>query len=232
MTDETKDPLFARLLDAARDYNRPPLEVPRERMWAEIRAARERARAEQGRSRHRWLRIAGSIAAVLVFGIVIGRLYERMLHRTSSVALQPPAALDSGAKPGSEGATDTNTESSGDNMAYRLAVLHHFAGTEAMLTAFRTSARNGQVDEQMSAWARNLLRQTRLLAASPAATQDPTMKRLLNDLELVLVQIANYTTNGTHDAQEFELIEHSIERRGVITKLRTTIPAGLRPAGT
>jgi len=115
--------------------------------------------------------------------------------------------------------------------AYRLAVVEHLAGTEAMLTSFRAAAKRGQVDAQITAWARNLLTTTRLLEAS-AAQEDPTMKRLLDDLELVLVQIAQYTSAGPHRAEELELIEHSIERRGVIGKLHTTIPARLGPAGT
>jgi hypothetical protein len=117
------------------------------------------------------------------------------------------------------------------NLSYQLAVVEHLAGTEAMLTSFRAAAKRGEVDAQMTAWARNLLTTTRLLQSS-AAQQDPTMKRLLDDLELVLVQIAQYTSAGTHRAEELELIEHSIERRGVIGKLHTTIPARLGPAGT
>ena len=58
------------------------------------------------------------------------------------------------------------------------------------------------------------------------------MKRLLDDLELVLVQIAQYTSTGAHRAEELELIEHSIERRGVIGQLHTNIPARLTRAGT
>jgi hypothetical protein len=115
--------------------------------------------------------------------------------------------------------------------AYRLAVVEHLAGTEAMLTSFRAAAKRGEVDAQITTWARNLLTTTRLLEAS-AAQEDPTMKRLLDDLELVLVQIAQYTSAGPHRAEELELIEHSIERRGVIGKLHTTIPARLGPAGT
>jgi hypothetical protein len=117
------------------------------------------------------------------------------------------------------------------NLAYRLAVVQHLAGTEALLTSFRAEAKNGEVDAQVTAWARNLLTTTRLLQAS-AAQQDPTMKRLLDDLELVLVQIAQYTSAGPHRAEELELIEHSIERRGVIGKLHTTIPARFVPAGS
>jgi hypothetical protein len=120
---------------------------------------------------------------------------------------------------------------SSSSMAYRLAVVEHLAGTEAMLTSFRAAAKRGDVDAQLTSWARNLLTTTRLLQAS-AAQEDPTMKRLLDDLELVLVQIAQYTSAGSHHAQELELIEHSIERRGVIGKLHTNIPARLGPAGT
>jgi len=100
-----------------------------------------------------------------------------------------------------------------------------------MLTSFRAAARHGEVDAQITSWARNLLTTTRLLQAS-AAQEDPTMKRLLDDLELVLVQIAQYTSAGAHHTEELELIEHSIERRGVIGKLHTNIPARLAPAGT
>ena len=116
-------------------------------------------------------------------------------------------------------------------MAYQLAMVEHLAGTEAMLTSFRAAAKRGEVDAQITTWARNLLTTTRLLQAS-AAQEDPTMKRLLDDLELVLVQIAQYTSAGPHHAEELELIEHSIERRGVIGKLHTNTPARLAPAGT
>lgn len=122
---------------------------------------------------------------------------------------------------------------SASDVGYRLAVVQHIAGADAMLTSFRTAAKKGEVDAQITAWARDLLASTRLLQAS-AVNQDPTMKRLLGDLELVLVQIAQYTAkeDSTRRAEELDLIEHSIERRGVMTKLRTTIPARLTPAGT
>jgi hypothetical protein len=127
--------------------------------------------------------------------------------------------------------TNAGGTRSGGSMAYRLAVVEHLAGTEAMLTSFRAAAKRGEVDAQITTWARNLLTTTRLLQAS-AAQEDPTMKRLLDDLELVLVQIAQYTSAGPHRAEELELIEHSIERRGVIGKLHTNYPARSTPAGT
>lgn len=126
---------------------------------------------------------------------------------------------------------DTRAPRARPTMAYQLAMVEHLAGTEAMLTSFRAAAKRGEVDAQITTWARNLLTTTRLLQAS-AAQEDPTMKRLLDDLELVLVQIAQYTSAGPHHAEELELIEHSIERRGVIGKLHTNTPARLAPAGT
>jgi hypothetical protein len=118
-----------------------------------------------------------------------------------------------------------------DNLAYRLVVLQHLAGTEAMITSFRTSAKHGQMDAQMVSWSRELLSTTRMLAASPAA-QDPVMKRLLGDLDLVIAQIVQYSARGTNDPEELDLIEQSINKRGVITKLRGTLPGRNFSAGT
>ena len=117
------------------------------------------------------------------------------------------------------------------NLAYHLVVLQHLAGSEAMITAFRTAARRGEMDAQLATWSRELLSTTRLLEAS-VATQDPTMKRLLEDLDLVIAQIVQYVTHGTNNSEELNLIEQSITTRGVITKLRGTVSARNSAAGT
>jgi hypothetical protein len=130
--------------------------------------------------------------------------------------------------PSSNGQGATNETPS---LAYRLVMLQHLTGSEAMITAFRASARRGEVDAQIAAWSRDLLSTTRMLEASPV-TQDPTMKRLLEDLDLVIVQIAQYVTRGTTNPDELDLIEQSINKRGVISKLRSTLPARNAPAGS
>jgi hypothetical protein len=117
------------------------------------------------------------------------------------------------------------------NLAYHLVVLQHLAGSEAMITAFRTAARRGEMDAQLASWSRELLSTTRMLESS-AATQDPTMKRLLEDLDLVIAQIVQYVTHGTNNSEELDLIEQSITTRGVITKLRGTVSARTSAAGT
>jgi hypothetical protein len=117
------------------------------------------------------------------------------------------------------------------NLAYHLVVLQHLVGSEAMITAFRTAAHRGEMDAQLASWSRELLSTTRLLEAS-AATQDPTMKRLLEDLDLVIAQIVQYVTHGTNNSEDLDLIEQSITTRGVITKLRGTVSARNSAAGT
>jgi hypothetical protein len=117
------------------------------------------------------------------------------------------------------------------SLAYRLVVLQHLAGSEAMITSFRSSARSGALDAELKNWSRELLGTTRLLEASQAS-DDPVMKRLLEDLDLVISQIVQYTTRGTTDTEELDLIEQSINKRGVMSKLRGTIPNRGYPVGT
>ena len=151
---------------------------------------------------------------------------------------QPAASRDLASREGASTRPDRNVGPSHDDvttdegLAFRLAVLQHLAGTEAMLTTFRTEAKSGDVDARLTSWARNLLRTTHLLQASSVASNDPTLKRLLDDLELVLLQIAQYTAKSPHRAEELELIERSIDKRGVMAKLRATNPAAQMPAGT
>jgi hypothetical protein len=260
MTDHPTDDFDELLHAAARDYNRPG-DTPREQMWSEIRAQRARhasAPARPIRTRPLWV-IPIAAAAVLILGIALGRTYDHWTARVTAphdvaktkpdsaikpnarLAIVPPTPdtetnpepIAQRSKPNAPRSTEGSQPFNGNaaRMAYRLAVVEHLAGTEAMLTSFRAAAKRGEVDAQITAWARNLLTTTRLLQAS-AAQDDPTMKRLLDDLELVLVQIAQYTSAGTHHAEELELIEHSIERRGVIGKLQMNIPARVTPAGT
>ena len=47
----------------------------------------------------------------------------------------------------------------------------------------------------------------------------------------MLAQIKQYVTRGTNNPEDLDLIEQSIIKRGVINKLRSTIPARNVPAG-
>jgi hypothetical protein len=118
---------------------------------------------------------------------------------------------------------------------YRLAVVEHLARTEVLLTGFRSQAREGTTSartagQQFAVLSRELLQNTRLLLATHA-TDDPILTRLLEDLELVLMQISQYAEEGRHG--DLDAINQSLDRRNVLPKLRSTIPAGAPvPAGT
>ena len=95
MTDHPSDDFDERLRAAARDYNRPA-DVPRERMWTAIRAARaSRATVPvpQRRTRRVWF-VPAAAAAVLIIGIAIGRVSQNW-------TVAPGTSLDVSPKPDS-----------------------------------------------------------------------------------------------------------------------------------
>jgi hypothetical protein len=113
---------------------------------------------------------------------------------------------------------------SGDEAAYRIAVMEHLTRTEVLLTGFHAQSVNGdaKVDAQFASLSRDLLSTTRLLLSRRGG--DPTMTRLLQDLELVLMQLSQYAADGRR--VDLDAVNQSIEKRNVLPKLRATIPAG------
>jgi hypothetical protein len=196
------DDRFERLLrDAAQGYHRPP-ETPRDEMWRRIAAARA-ARRERGHRATLWLRWGVGIAAVLVLGIGIGR----WTARTPGAGRMPLAA---GSGTGEAG------------VAYRVAAAQYLTRTETLLTGFRTETRTDEQNARFAAQARDLLTTTRLMLDSPAA-QDARLKALLEDLELVLAQIAQLSRSG--NGEDVQLINQGLEQRSVLLRLRTAVPA-------
>jgi hypothetical protein len=211
------------LRDAAREYNDPP-ETPRNAMWERIVAERaeaaERAeKAEGNRSAEtrvlpfrsfrsiRPFRLAAGIAAILALGIGLGRLSAPAARPT---APSQPVAVQPGSR--------VNTA------AYELATTEYLSQSEAFLTLFRASLRQNAGNEQLAAaTARQLLATNRLLLDSPAA-EDSKTKLLLQDLELVLAQIAQLSDQSR--SRDLDLITEGLERAAVMTRLRTAVPSG------
>jgi hypothetical protein len=206
------------LRDAAREYNDPP-ETPREAMWDRIIAARaEKSEQSEGaegtrviplrpRQHLRSLSWAAGIAAILVLGIGLGRL---SVSPTAPVAPAQPVA--------SQPPSRVNTA------AYELATTDYLSQSEAFLTLFRASLRQNAGNEQLAAaTARQLLATNRLLLDSPAA-EDSKTKLLLQDLELVLAQIAQLSPQSR--SSDLDLIREGLERAAVMTRLRTAVPSG------
>jgi hypothetical protein len=128
---------------------------------------------------------------------------------------------------------NASSDLANDQSAYRMAVVEHFARTEVLLTGFRAqshSESNAQVDAHFASVARDLLGTTRVLLATRRG-DDPGMTRLLQDLELVLMQLSQYANDGRR--VDLDALNQSIEKRNVLPKLRSTIPAGVSlSAGT
>ena len=203
MDDEELEPT---LRDAARAYHQPP-EPPREAMWQAIQAERRVERARRPAVR-RWTPWAMAAAAILALGVGIGR-WSAPDTRAGTVA--PTTA------PAAPRVNET---------AYRLATLEHLGQSETFLTLFRTSLPQGRQERLASATARRLLSTNRLLLDSPAG-QDRKTRVLLEDLELVLAEIAQLSPEAT--AGDRELIREGMERGGVLSRLRTVVPAGTTP---
>lgn len=225
MTQDNDDRFDGWLKDAARDYNRPPTNVPREEMWDVIAAARsstaasdEAATRRRGPARWQVWGMAAAATLVLGVGFGAGRL-SKSDHLPSAGGV---AVIDSGA-PAAPAAPGSPV--GGGSATYQLATLRHLTDAEAMLTSFQNApeAPNARMDASVQGWARELLTNTRLLLDSPAA-EDAQRRHLLEDLELILVQIVQI--HGGNAASDRALIDGTINRDQVMTRIRTAIPAG------
>ncbi|WP_428276909.1 hypothetical protein [Candidatus Palauibacter sp.] len=94
----------------------------------------------------------------------------------------------------------------------------HLDRARTLLVAFRTDIGTDESQEDLARWARELLVETRSRLATPAADGQQA-RTLLQDLELVLVQIARLGP----DAPDFEreLARESMERQGTLLRLRS-----------
>jgi hypothetical protein len=203
------EPLEPSLLAAAREYHRPP-EPPREAIWRAIQVERRLERATRPAPR-RWMAWAAAAAALLAVGVGIGRVtWTGRPSGGAAVADWGPAA-----------ATPRVNET-----AYRLATFEHLGQSEAFLTLFRASVRSGGQERLASATARQLLATNRLLLDSPAGGDRKT-RLLLEDLELVLAEIAQLAADPR--PEDRELIREGLDRGGVLSRLRTEVPAGTTP---
>ena len=205
MADErNEEELPQRLRDAARGYNQPPA-PPREQMWWAISAARARRRSTRRVVRRASWGLA--LAATLVLGIGIGRLVSRGAGPLP--APQGSAAIAAASTP------------------YRVAAGQYLSRTEVLLTDFSAESRKGRLDPRFIVSARDLLTTTRLMLDSPAA-DDPQLKVLLQDLELVLAQVTQLP-DEPRQKNELELINQGMSQRGVLARLRAATPAAGAP---
>jgi hypothetical protein len=210
------DRLDEQLKELAADYNTPP-ETPRDTMWMAIQAGRtaKKPATPVGRNRVIWFGLAA--AALLALGIFIGRGFQKPGNTNTQTATgQGPDSTDS-------------RPSVSTGRAYHIAAVQYLGETEEFLTSFRADLKQGGVDKAAAERARQLLSANRLLMDSPAG-EDPKIKPLLQDLELVLAEISQLTTTKSA-REEAGLISEGLEEGGLLPRLRTAVPSGQSPVG-
>ena len=218
MNEHEGDPLDETLREIATRYNEPPA-APRDEMWAMIQRRRADERTAPAtedrpalrlRQRRPELRWAAAIAAVLILGIGIGRFTAGGGEGTAPVI--------GTATPSANGSV-VGTSS----VALELTASRHLEQSETFLTLFRTAVATGRPTELAPGAARELLLSNRLLLDSPV-TEDPRMRLLLQDLELVLAQIAQLPAEDTRG--DADLITEGMDAGSMLPRLRLIMSEG------
>ncbi|GAB1344213.1 hypothetical protein [Gemmatimonas sp.] len=210
-------PLDSWMLDCVREAQAEldaGVEVPREMMWARIQRERTQGAETQAPARlaevtplhgaavgtrgpARWWRQVAAAAAVLVSGVAIGRY----------VVPSPTSA------PSMVAAADSASSAFSADPSH-VAMQEHLVRTVTLLTTVRDEARVPNAGTELAPLARELLSTTRLLLDQPQLRDERT-RRLLQDLELVLVQViqARSTAPETQRAPRETLRETNLLTR-------------------
>jgi len=203
MNDEHLD----RLLERAGPAYRPPPAPDLDALWRGIDARRRPTRAGTSHTPAWWtLRVAG-LAAALAIAFTLGRT------TASDQAARDQVAAESGPLnlPVDQPVSAITTELLGQ--------------TVVLLAALPEESSDTVPDRQFTRQAGALLSTTRVLLDSPAAANDPKLLNLLEDLELVLAQIARLQRGGQSKI-ELELITEALQQQDLVPRIRS-IAAGL-----
>ena len=234
MMDDREDRLDELIRDTAREYNAPPA-TPRAEMWEAIRAARQAAPIPSRPVvvRRPWygpLRLGIGIAALLALGIAIGRLSvpgrQDVQSGGPTVTAQGDTSLSTPITPAPRGSAPRVTaaerpaarDRDATAAASQLATEVHLTQVESFLTEF--NSRPGTTE--FTGRAQDLLTDTRLLLDSKRVA-NPRIRVLLEDLELILAQIA---TLSRERGEDLDLIAEALAQRHLRTRLRSAIPVG------
>jgi hypothetical protein len=238
MTDQPTNPdrLDELLRDAAVTYNRPPDErdMPLEAIWQVVDSeafprrafgltstARRMAYGANAASRHlRGFLIPAVAAAALLIGIGIGRMSLGSRAALGTVRLVESAAV----KPlGAVMASAPTPAADTPSQPFDAATARYLGQTAALLIALPSETSNSHPDQRFIVRANELLLTTRLLLDSQAAAE-PSLRNLLEDLELVLVQVVRLQNERAHSRQtDLELIQQALDQHDVMPRLRTAV---------
>lgn len=218
MDDDGMGKLYARHVPV------PP--TPTEAMWRAIATELPDRRDEL--ARRRWTRmVAWPLAAgiVLAMGVALGRASMQPEAAPDRVAGSDGPAVEAPAgeaSPATSGLADTE----GTNQAYRVLTRERVAGIEPLLAMVAADARSGRYDPQVAEWAGRQLTRTRLALDRPGA-EDPQIRALLQDLELILAQVASL--NGLprdRAGAELGLIAQALDDGTLLARVRAVRTVG------
>jgi hypothetical protein len=201
---------FDALMDDAPAHYRVPPAPPLDDIWARVEADAFAPRAmTPARRGPAWWMVGMAAAASLTIGVLAGR---RMVPTTGASAGPVVAAA------GDTRATTTPVSTMADP-GERLT--EEVLGRTALLLASlphdgATTRGNPALAEQ----AGRLLSTTRLLLDSPSA-QRPQLRALLQDLELVLVQVAQLRVPRTGD--DLSIIKEAVEERALVPRIKSAV---------
>jgi hypothetical protein len=203
----TEDRLNELLDDARRTWPLPP-EPDYQAMWGRIEREAFAGVRREARTPS-WRVFSLGLAAALMMGIGLGRFSTN--ETAASPGSSDPSTMASAV------VTDTATSTSN---AYDKVASELLGRTVVLLMSLPAESRNVGAGERFSNQATELLTSTRLLLDSPAAS-DARFKDLLEDLELVLAQIAMLQSGRTR--QEIDLITDALEERDVVPRIRSAV---------
>lgn len=199
MNDEELDQLIK--TTGAR-YHAPPdpqLDV----LWAGIRERRRLVEPSARGDQHRWWRVAGLAAAVGI-SFSLGRITVSSGYASSA----------------------KSTAATGRVVGHPVeSVTSELLGqTATLLAALPSGSYDAVSDGRFAMQASELLTTTRLLLDSQVAQGDEPLRLLLQDLELVLAQVARLHTGESRT--ERELITEALQSQDLVPRIRS-IAAGL-----
>jgi len=196
---------------AAKDYN-APVPPPADAIWSRIEGdvakAIRPAQIKQFRQRRTWILISTGIAATLMLGVAVGRWTVGPVQIIDTPVAVRPATT-----------ADDSTRSAAHAEAVTLA---HLADAEVFLTVVRSDLKAGRTDAERAARSRELLVRTRLLLGA-SADRSPAVEQLLEDLELLLAEIA--ALPKSRPSMDLRLLDETMREGNVLPRIRATLPA-------
>jgi hypothetical protein len=188
------------LAELKETWRTPVAPPPLDRMWDKIE---REAFTTPARTPSRWIRTILPLAATLVIGFGIGRVAPRSGENVAATPGETSAAVPA--------------QAASEAPPFVGVATDYLERVTALLVTLASGSGRGQPVQYSANQARDLLATTRLLMDTPSPLE-PHLRSLLEDLELVLAQIARLPARPS--APDVYLIDQALDQREVIPRLR------------